>query len=157
MRSIQTNKLINYSNSSTRKRCRGSRRRQSWVSNLIYIPYWDDRQVRQPIREGEGGLRTNQITPGAGLTQLSGREKVTIVEEDCQMGDRHQPFCTKTSSNACEGLQEDRVCKVLLQGCLLKTRARTFIGLKAPFFMVSVTTQLCAEWRTKPCFCASVR
>lgn len=57
----------------------------------------------------------------AGLTQLSGREKVT-VPKGCQMEDSHQPIYAKTNSNAGRCLQEERDFKVPFQGYSLKNK-----------------------------------
>lgn len=60
----------------------------------------------------------------AGLTQLSGREKVTILK-DCQMEDSHQPIYAKTSSNARRCLQGEDIFKVPFQGYFVKTQVKS--------------------------------
>lgn len=62
-----------------RQRCRGSRRRQWRVTNLIFKTHFDRNEL-QPMRAGFDKLGTNQISQGAGLTQSSGREKVTVTK-----------------------------------------------------------------------------
>ena len=53
-------------------------------------------------------LETNQISQGAGLTQSSGREKVTVLPKECQMKDCDQllHIYTEITSNAGRWLRE---------------------------------------------------
>lgn len=64
----------------------------------------------------------------AGLTQLSGREKVTILK-GCQMEDSHQPIYAKTNSNAGRYSQEELVFKVPFQGYFLKTQLKSWSSI----------------------------
>lgn len=84
-----------------RQRCRGSRRRQSRQTNLIFKPR-SDRNELQPMRARFGKLETNQISQGAGLTQSSGREKVSVtkrVSDECQRPARALYLYTEITSS----------------------------------------------------------
>lgn len=64
----------------------------------------------------------------AGLTQLSGREKVTVLK-GCQMEDSHQPIYAKTNSNAGRCLQEEDDFKVPFQGYFLKKQVQSWSSI----------------------------
>lgn len=64
----------------------------------------------------------------AGLTQLSGREKVTVLR-GCQMEDSHQPIYAKTNSNAGRCLQEEHDFKVQFQGYFLKKQVQSWSSI----------------------------
>ncbi len=96
-------------------------------------------------------LETNQIIQGAGLTQSSGREKVTVtrrVSDESQLAARAQYVHAEITSNAGRWLHEGYMTKpetafYVIQGYFLVTQTKELIELELPFFLlVSLNAQL---------------